>query len=259
MDDLALATHVASLGGMILRRYFAGVTAVDLKRKFDPVTVADREAEAAIVAELRRHRPADGILAEEGSGAATAGRRWIIDPLDGTVNFVHRIPHISVSVALYDGDEPVVGVIHNPMDGETFAARRGEGATRNGEAIQVSDVVDPATAVVALGFPYDHDLRADVYAAAVGRALRRVNGLRRMGSAALDLAYVACGRFDAYWEYWVEPWDMAAGALLVDEAGGMVTNLDGTARLPKPGPVLASNGRLHDVLQEIAGDGIGDG
>lgn len=253
MDDLALATHLATTAGEILRRHFAGSTTVDLKRKFDPVTVADREAEEAIVAEIQIHRPDDGILAEEGSGDAIDGRRWIVDPLDGTVNFVHRIPQISVSIACYEGDVPVVGVVYDPLHDQLFAAEAGSGATLNGDPISVSDVEDPNGAVFALGFPYDHDQRADVYAAAVERALERVNGLRRMGSAALDLAYVACGRFDAYWEYHVEPWDMAAGALLVTEAGGTITGLGGAHRGPVSGPILASNALLHDVLETITG------
>ena len=253
MDDLELAKHLAQTAGAILESHFAGARHVDLKRRFDPVTAADHAAEAAVVAELRLHRPHDGILAEEGSGDAATGRRWIVDPLDGTVNFVHRIPHISVSIACYDGDEPLVGVVLDPLNGELFAAAKDAGATLNGERVGVSDVVDPAQAVMALGFPYDHDVNAAIYAAAVERALRRVNGLRRMGSAALDLAYVACGRFDGYWEYHVEPWDMAAGALLVTEAGGRVSGIGGVGRGPTSGPILASNGTLHDELIEITG------
>jgi myo-inositol-1(or 4)-monophosphatase len=253
MDDLELAAHVAGIAGDVLADHFTGPTTVDLKRRFDPVTTADRAAEEAIVEVLRTQRPADGILAEEGSGTAGSGRRWIIDPLDGTVNFVHRIPQISVSVALYDGDAPLVGVVLDPLHDELFAAARGRGATLNGSPIRVSAVTDPSTAVVALGFPYDHDVRAEHYAAAVRRALERVNGLRRMGSAALDLAYVACGRFDGYWEFHVEPWDMASGALIVEEAGGRVTDLAGAPRPPHAGPIVASNALLHDVVLDIAG------
>lgn len=253
MDDLELASHLARTAGDVLTRYFAGTAAVDMKRKFDPVTAADRAAEEAIVAELRSHRPDDGVLAEEGSGNASRGRRWIVDPLDGTVNFVHRIPQISVSIALYEDEEPIVGVVFDPLHDELFAAERGRGATLNNSPIRVSTVTDPSAAVVALGFPYDHDTRATHYAAAVERALRRVNGLRRMGSAALDLAYVACGRFDGYWEFHVEPWDMAAGALIVDEAGGSVTDLAGDARRPTAGPIVASNSLLHDVVLDIVG------
>lgn len=256
MDDLALAAHLATTGGEILLGYFGTGTDVDLKRKFDPVTAADRDAEAAIVAELEIHRPSDGILAEEGTGdGSVLGRHWIVDPLDGTVNFVHRIPQISVSIACYDGEQPLVGVVYDPLRDELFAAEAGRGATLNGAPIEVSEVTDAARAVLAMGFPYDHDVNAAVYAGAVERALRRVNGLRRMGSAALDLAYVACGRYDGYWEYHVEPWDMAAGALIVTEAGGVVSGLAGTARPPVAGPILASNGPLHAVVVEVAGDG----
>lgn len=253
MDDFGLATHLARTAGEVLSLHFAGTTTVDLKRKFDPVTEADRAAEEAIVTELRAHRPDDGVLAEEGSGAASDGRRWIVDPLDGTVNFVHRIPQISVSIALYDGDEPLVGVVFDPLRDELFAAERGRGATLNGDPIRVSAVTDPSSAVVALGFPYDHDTRATHYAAAVERALRTVNGIRRMGSAALDMAYVACGRFDGYWEFHVETWDMAAGALIIGEAGGRVTDLAGEERRPGPGPIVASNALLHDLVLDIAG------
>lgn len=254
MNDYDLAHQVAALGASIVASHFGVVKSGDLKKRSDPVTIADREAEAAIVDFLRTERPDDGILAEEGSGAAEAGRRWIIDPLDGTVNFIHAIPQVSVSIALYDGDQPLVGVIHDVCRDEVFAASLGEGATLNGGPIEVSATDELAHAVVGTGFPYDHHLHAEAYANNLAAVLADVNGIRRMGSAALDLAWVAAGRLDAYWELVLAPWDMAAGVLIVTEAGGRVTTPGGNPLRVGHGGAIASNDVLHGPLtSRIAG------
>lgn len=254
MNDYDLAHHLAALGSSIVASHFGVVKSGDLKKRSDPVTIADREAEAAIVGFLKTERPTDGILAEEGSGSAARGRRWIIDPLDGTVNFIHGIPQISVSIALYEGDQPLVGVVRDVCRDEVFAASFGEGATLNGEQIEVTATDDLAHAVVGTGFPYDHHLYAEAYAANLAAVLADVNGIRRMGSAALDLAWVAAGRLDAYWELVLAPWDMAAGVLLVTEAGGRVTTPAGNPLRVGHGGAIASNDALHlSLTARVAG------
>lgn len=254
MNDYDIAHRAAAIGAEIVASHFGVVRSGDLKKRSDPVTIADKEAEAAIVAFLGRERPDDGILAEEGSGSATEGRRWIIDPLDGTVNFIHAIPAVAVSIALYDGDQPLVGVVHDVCRGEVFAASLGDGATVDGRAMKVSPTSALADAVVGTGFPYDHHLHAPAYAANLAAVLADVNGIRRIGSAALDLAWVAAGRFDAYWELVLAPWDMAAGNLLVTEAGGRLSTPAGNEVTVGHGGIIASNGILHDALtQRIKG------
>lgn len=251
MNDYDLAHQAAAIGAAIVASHFGVVKSGDLKKRSDPVTIADREAEAAIVEFLKTERPNDGILAEEGSGAAEAGRRWIIDPLDGTVNFIHAIPQVSVSIALYDGDQPLVGVIQDVCRDEVFAASLGAGATLNSGPIEVSGTDDLAHAVVGTGFPYDHHLHAEAYAANLAAVLADVNGIRRMGSAALDLAWVAAGRLDAYWELVLAPWDMAAGVLIVTEAGGQVTTPAGNRLRVGHGGAIASNDVLHRPLTAL--------
>ena len=178
MNDLELAKLAAATGAAIVRDGFGKHRTTEQKGRLDPVTEVDRASEAAIVELLATHRPEDGILGEEGSSRESTGRRWIIDPLDGTVNFIHGIPHVGISVALYDGDEPLVGVVHDPLRDEIFAAVHGGGVTCNGETISVSDTAELHRAVVATGFPYDHDRHAAVYGKVVAAVLAEVNGIR---------------------------------------------------------------------------------
>ncbi|MDH3500788.1 MAG: inositol monophosphatase [Acidimicrobiia bacterium] len=253
MDDLTLAIDAARIGAAIVHRHFGRQVGTDLKGRNNPVTVADTESEAAIVALLQGERPGDTVLAEE-SGLARdggAGRRWLVDPLDGTVNFVHGIPQVSVSIALYEDDVPLVGVVLDVMRAELFTAQSGEGAHLDGAPIQVSSIEDLALSVVSTGFPYDHHQHPAEYAATVAAMLAKVNGIRRTGSAALDLAWVAAGRLDAHWEYLLAPWDMAAGTILVREAGGRVTTATGTDLIPEDRHIVASNGIIHDALVSI--------
>jgi myo-inositol-1(or 4)-monophosphatase len=251
MNDLELATAAAATGAAIVRDGFGAHRTTEQKGRLDPVTEVDRASEQAIVDLLTAHRPDDGILGEEGSSRASHGRRWIIDPLDGTVNFVHKIPHVAVSVALYDEEEALVGVIHDPMRNDVFAAAKGEGATCNGEPVSVSTVSDLHRAVVVTGFPYDHDNYAEAYSRVVAGVLAEVNGLRRLGSATLDFAWVAAGRFDGYWEYSLGPWDMAAGSLLVAEAGGIVSDVHGKPFTTAGRHFVAANPHLHERLRAI--------
>lgn len=251
MNDLELAKAAAATGAAIVRNGFGAHRTTEQKGRLDPVTEVDHASERAIVDLLTSHRPQDGILGEEGSSRASTGRRWIIDPLDGTVNFVHGIPHIGISVALYDGDEPLVGVVHDPMRDEVFAAERGGGATCDGEPISVSNTDKMHRAVVVTGFPYDHDRYAASYGRVVAAVLAEVNGVRRLGSAALDFGWLAAGRFDGYWEYSLGPWDMAAGALLVTEAGGVITDGHGNPFSADGKHFVAANPHLHRRLREV--------
>jgi len=251
MDDLQVAISAARVGAEIVMAQFGEPSDPQYKAKFDPVTATDTASEEAILEVIRSARPADEVMAEESGGTTHAGRHWIVDPLDGTVNFVHDIPHVSVSVALYDGDRGLVGVVYDPLRDELFSASDGGGTRLNGRIISVSDVDNLNRAVVATGFPYNHDVYADSLSIVVREMLREVNGIRRFGSAALDLAWVAAGRYDAYWEFGIAPWDGAAGIILVREAGGVVTDPYGRQTTPMMGLVVSSNGHLHDPFRTI--------
>jgi len=251
MNDLELAISAARSGGEILRDGFDRGVSAHYKRRFDPVTEIDHASEAQVLSIIREHRPDDAILAEESGGTIPEGRIWIVDPLDGTVNFVHGIPHVAVSIGLWDGDRPLAGVIYDPLRDECFSAAAGEGSFLNGTAIGVSPTTDLDLSVTATGFPYDHGDYADEYADVLGTVLASVNGVRRFGSAALDLAWVAAGRYEAYWELGIAPWDQAAGIVIVREAGGRVTDLRGSESVPAAPMVLSSNGHVHDALHSI--------
>lgn len=254
-EDLALALECAARAAGVVAAGFTADIRPEYKGAVDPVTAVDREAEDTIRLLLGSERPADAVLAEERGGAAWdhPGRVWIIDPLDGTVNFIHRLPHVAVSVALWEDGQPRVGVVHDALAGEVFAATAGGGATASGQPIRVSTVSETERALVATGFPYDRRERAAELAAVVGRVLAEVQGIRRVGSAALDLCHVAAGRYDAYWEYRLQPWDSAAGQLIVTEAGGRITDLAGQTHRPDSPSLLASNGLIHDRLRAVIG------
>ena len=251
MNDLELALAAAAKGAEIVRNGFGAHKTTEQQGRLDPVTEIDHASEHAIVELLTKIRPDDGLLGEEGSARESTGRRWIIDPLDGTVNFIHGIPQVGVSVALYDGNTPLVGVVHDPIRDEVFAAVRGEGATCNGDPIRVSQTIELHRSVIVTGFPYDHDKHAVAYATAVGAVLERVNGIRRLGSAALDFAWLACGRFDGYWEYSLGPWDAAAGVLIATEAGATITDGRGRPYTVDSPHFVAANPLLHDQLRRI--------
>ncbi|MEN8041452.1 MAG: inositol monophosphatase family protein [Actinomycetota bacterium] len=256
MDDLQVAIKAARAGGAIIKQNFGTAPDPEYKGKFDPVTVVDHASEDAVLAVLRSHRPDDEIMAEESGGSRHEGRHWIVDPLDGTVNFVHGIPQVSVSIALYDGDVGLVGVVYDPLRDELFSAALGAGAHLNSEPISVSTTTQLERAVVVTGFPYDHDVKAETLSVVVREVLREVNGLRRLGSAALDFAWVAAGRYDAYYELGIAPWDGAAGLVLVREAGGRITDPFGTESTPSLGLIVATNGTLHDRLRSIIEESI---
>jgi myo-inositol-1(or 4)-monophosphatase len=247
-DDLELAERAARAAGEVLMSYF-GQAPEGLGAKSsptDPVSDADREAERVINEIISTHRPEDGVIGEEGaSSPATNGRTWIVDPLDGTVNFLYGMRAWAVSIALEDRDGIAAAVVFNPVDAECFSASRGEGARLNGRPIQVSKCSALEHAMVATGFSYEADRRAE-QAQLLTRLLPAVRDVRRAGAAALDLAYVASGRVDAYYERGLKRWDEAAGRLLVTQAGGTVIDLDG-----EPAGVLAAaTPELAALLQQ---------
>jgi len=250
MNDLAVALTAARAGAAVVEHWFRRAGDPEMKGIVDPVTRADREAEAAITAVLREHRPGDGIVAEEGTAAeARSGRRWVVDPLDGTVNFVHGVPQCAVSVALEDDDGGLVGVVLDVFRKEEFAAERGGGAHLDRSPITVSNRSRMIEALFSTGFPYDRHEQAQAYTDIVAAVVAECQGVRRTGAAALDFAWVACGRYDGHWEFGLKPWDVAAGALLVAEAGGTVTDTYGGHGRPED--VVATNGRLHEPLRRI--------
>jgi myo-inositol-1(or 4)-monophosphatase len=256
MDDarvlLDLATEATrSAGALLLERFERPARGVSTKSSpTDLVSDADRDAEKLLVTMVEAERPEDGILGEEGGGRTSAsGLRWILDPLDGTVNFLFGIPAWCVSVAVEDTRGTLVGVVHDPTRDETFSAVRGDGARLNGEAIEVSARGDLATALIGTGFAYDVRGRT-VQASLIPHVLPRVRDIRRAGSAALDLCSVACGRLDGFYEASMEVWDKAAGTLLVTEAGGRVSELAAPLESLSPG-VIAAGPALHESLRDL--------
>lgn len=254
-EDIAIDAAMA--GGEVLRRRFSerdGLT-VEVKSRHDYVTAVDREAEAVVVDVLRRRAPDHAILAEEGSlGAARSAHRWIVDPLDGTTNFIHGVPAFAVSIGLEDERGLVAGVVHDPCRNETFHAVRGGGARLNGLAVACSGLDNLDGALVATGFPFREMSNLPAYLQAFERFVRSTSGLRRAGSAALDLAYTACGRYDGFFEVGLFPWDMAGGALIVAEAGGLVTDVGGGPDFLTRGSVVAAGRGLHAAMLEITRD-----
>ncbi|HJV48486.1 MAG TPA: inositol monophosphatase family protein [Geothrix sp.] len=219
----------AEAGGKVLLGYFRKLEPgmINEKTNNDFVSDADRASEAAIRTELEFRFPQYGFLGEESGSSGSAEIRWIVDPLDGTLNFVQGFPHWCVSVALWDAEGPVAGCVLDPLRGDCFVAVRGMGATWNGKPMRVSQQTSLDGAFLATGFAYQLGDRWPLFNAALGRVFPRAMGIRRAGSAALDLAHTACGIYDGYFELGLKPWDLAAGVLLVREAGGVITDWEG--------------------------------
>ena len=249
--------EAARRGGDVLRARFGGRRVIDYKGGIDLVTDADRASEEALLRFLADRHPGASVLAEESgaSGVEGAALQFVVDPLDGTTNYAHGLPHFAVNVAAMDGGAVVAGATYDPLRGEMFLAARGEGATCNGEPIHVSETPELVRALIVTGFPYDIHQNYEMPLRIFGEYMRRARAIRRMGAAALDLAYVACGRFDGYWEMRLKPWDLAPGILMVREAGGLVADFDGGDDMLKRGDVCAANrdlqGRLLSVLAEV--------
>lgn len=255
MTIIELAIRTAREAGEILRNYARDGFQVESKGRIDLVTEADLASERHITAAIRANFPNHHILAEESGGTSHSSLAddyyWIVDPLDGTTNFAHGFPCYAVSIGVERGGESVAGVIYDPSRDELFAAERGAGATCNGEAIRVSTVERLEQSLLVSGFPYDVRERMDQYLPAWSEFLRHSRGVRRLGSAALDMACVASGRMDGFWEHGLHAWDTAAGWVIVEEAGGRITRLDGSPFDNFSASLLCSNGLIHDEMLDV--------
>jgi myo-inositol-1(or 4)-monophosphatase len=258
---LSLASDAAREAGRLLRENVDKRGEVMFKGAVDLVTHFDRESQDMIFRRLSSEFPDHGFLAEEGlTQTGSAPFRWIFDPLDGTTNFAHTFPVFCVSIALEERGAVVLGVVYDPMREELFTAVRGEGACLNGTPIRVSGISELGRALLATGFPYDVRTSRVNNVTEFSRFVVRAQAIRRCGSAALDLCYVACGRFDGFWELKLKPWDVAAGAIIIEEAGGRVTDFDGRPFDPFSQKALASNGHIHEEMRQVLlACSIGDG
>lgn len=255
---LETAVEIAREAGALLATYFERRVRFELKGEFDLVTEADRASEKLVVERLRTHFPSHAIVAEEGGGHESSSEYcWYVDPLDGTTNFAHGFPVFNVTLGLQRAGEAVAGVVYDPIRQEMFSAERGAGAYLNGKRIRVSPTRNLGESLSSTGFPSrkrGHDVNIHFYY----QVAMASHGVRRTGSAAIDLAYVASGRLDFFWEFGLKPWDMAAGVLLVQEAGGRVSDMHGATHSINSSPhLLADNGALHEpalaFLAEIFG------
>lgn len=247
-----LTTALAE-AGKILLKHFGNIDHFDRKSEIDLVTVADRESEELIKRIISAAHPDDEILAEE-SGLSAAGpgkTRWLVDPLDGTTNFAHSMPIFAVSIAVEKDGEITHAGVFNPFFNELFLAEKGAGATLNGKKIHVSSIAALNDSLVITGFPYDRRERVQHYLKAWELMLCRTQGILRLGSAALDLCFVAAGRTEGFWEEMLGPWDTAAGFLIVEEAGGKVTDFSGERFNPYKKQVFASNSLVHDEILQV--------
>ena len=254
MSYLETAAEIAREAGALLATYFERRVAYELKGEFDLITEADRSSERLVVEKLRSYFPSHGIVAEEGGGhAGSSEYRWYVDPLDGTTNFAHSFPMFNVTLGLERSGEVIAGVIYDPLRQEMFSAERGGGAYLNNRRIHVSNTARLADSLGSTGFPSrkrSHNVNIHFYY----QLAMASHGVRRTGSAALDLAYVASGRLDFFWEFGLKPWDQAAGTLLVEEAGGKISDMSGHSHsITKSDHVLADNGALHEEVVRMFG------
>jgi myo-inositol-1(or 4)-monophosphatase len=252
---LETAIDIAREAGALLSTYFERRVGFELKGDFDLVTVADRASERLVVERLRQHFPSHSIVAEEGGGhQGSSGFRWYVDPLDGTTNFAHGYPIYNVTMGLEQDGEMLVGVVFDPTRQEMFSAERGAGAYLNNRRIHVSTAKRLEDSLVSTGFP-SRKRHLNVNIHFYHQMAMATHGVRRGGSAAIDLAYVACGRLEAFWEFGLNPWDMAAGTLLVTEAGGRCTDMNGGPHSITGPHLLTDNGAIHqetvDLFSEI--------
>ena len=245
--------EAARRGGAVLRERWGKARTIELKGGIDLVTDADRASEAAVLGFLAVRFPGAAILAEESgaSGAGAGGLRFFVDPLDGTTNYAHGVPQFAVNVAVADAGGLLGAATYDPLRDELFTASRGGGAFLGGARLAHSGRAELGSALLVTGFPYDIHQEHEVPLRLFGAFVRRARGVRRLGSAALDLAYVACGRFDGFWEQKLKPWDIAPGILLAREAGALVTDLDGGDGMMASGDILAATPALHGPMLEL--------
>ncbi|HEX9723132.1 MAG TPA: inositol monophosphatase family protein [Vicinamibacteria bacterium] len=252
--ELAAAIEAALAGGEVVRKYHGGTFQISYKGEINLVTDADKESERTIISILRRRVPGVAVLAEEsGEEEGTTNRRFLVDPLDGTTNFAHGYPCFAVSIGFEEAGEMRAGVVYDPLREELFVAEKGGGAFLNGTKLQVSKTRELRHALLVTGFPYD--LRDDLSGSLrmFKRFLGATRAIRRDGSAALDLCYVAAGRFDGFWEEKLGPWDTAAGSIIVTEAGGSVSDFSGNLFTCYGKEILANNGALHEEMLGVLG------
>ena len=253
---LNIAIKAARRAGQIINRASLDIEKlkIEVKRQSDFVTEVDRAAEAAILDVLREAYPSHGILAEESGLAGTnpeSEYQWIIDPLDGTTNFIHGLPQYAISIGLAHKGVMTQGVVYDPNRNELFTATRGGGAFLNDKRIRVSKRIKLDEALIGTGFPYRMFDHIDTYLAIFRDVAQRTAGMRRPGAASLDLAWVACGRMDGFWELGLSPWDMAAGSLLITEAGGLVGDLSGEANYMTTGNIIGGNPKIFSQLLQL--------
>lgn len=252
---LYVAVRAARKAGDLIARSYEDTSGLKIheKRDRDFVTEVDQKAEEIIINEIKRHYPSHGIVAEEsGSSNPQADIQWYIDPLDGTTNFIHGFPHFAVSIAAWQDGRPLLAVVHDPIKNEIFEAKRGGGAFLNRRRIRVAQAEETSRSIFASGLPpYRRAEQIDIFQKRMEVCMRDTEGYRRAGSAALDLAYVAAGRLDAYWEGGLCSWDIAAGILLVQEAGGIITNIEGASVNLDECDVLCANAKLHRQFLQL--------
>ncbi len=251
---LNVAVMAARRAGAVLGRNFnkRDKLTVEKKGHNDFVSSADIAAEKAIIDVIHKHYPDHAILAEESGAHGESDHVWIIDPLDGTTNYLHGLPVFAVSIGVQINGRLEHGVVYDPMREELFTASRGEGAQLDDHKIRVSGRKEMDRAIIGTGFPYrQSDSELEPYLAMLGQVVKNTSGVRRLGAAALDLCYVACGRFDAFWETGLQPWDLAAGTLIIREAGGIISSLDGSEKHMESGHVLAGTPRIYKGLAKL--------
>ena len=252
--ESAVAREAAREAGKVLMRMMGNAHHIVKKGEIDLVTEADLAAENTVLEIVGRNFPRDNLLSEEAGRRDEASQRtWLIDPLDGTTNYAHGFPFFAVSIALVIEREVVLGVVYNPYMDEFFEAAKGEGAYLNGDRLQVSGALLLQDSLLATGFPYDIHERPEGVVGLLEKMIVRAQGVRRLGSAALDLCYVAAGSLDGFWEEDLKPWDTAAGDVILREAGGRLTNFEGEPYTPYLESVVASNGLIHDEMIRVIG------
>jgi myo-inositol-1(or 4)-monophosphatase len=246
------AVKAALEGGKVLKYYYDRQVKVELKGKIDPVTIADKTSQKVVFKTILKSFPKHTVIGEEDKEQKQCAEYcWIVDPLDGTVNFIHKVPLFCVSVAMLHKGEVISGAIYAPIINELFVAQKGAGAFLNGKKISVSKAGKLVSSLAVTGFPYDVHSKSDRVLNNFKNVLKNAQGVRRLGSAAIDLSWVACGRFDAFWEEGLKPWDVAAGSLIVKEAGGAITDFSGSDNYVWGNELIASNGRIQKDLLKI--------